>query len=665
MNGRRHARGRHARPGGAAETVEPPDPVDAEAAAWLSDVTGGAADAGVAGSGALSSPFGMAGSRRTRPARTEAAANAPSLPGVMGGADALAREVAAPPGTAADEAGDTGPLRGMPESAGTEVGPTGAVGLSSEALGRVPGVASAGAVGLPSDVLGRASGAASAGGVGLPSEALGRVPGVASAGAVGLPSDVLGRASGVASAGGVGLPSEGLGRVPGVASAGAIGSPSHVLGRALGATSAGADVPASGIRRQPAETIGPRPGEVGGRGALGSRAGAVDPVLTVSGTAWAGADTSAPGVRGSVAETSGARSGEVDRPGAVGSVLRTPDPASGAVAADTSVFAVPDSAVETAGPGTEGVSIPGAVALATGAREPGVSSSPGGAVEAAWPHPGAGTSVAAGGAVSPGTEAAPRADGISLGEGTASPLAAADSFGGAVASLSGAADSFGGAADSLGGAVDGSSAGSRVASHRSDVASLFSGIASRRPGIRRKSGGMAAWAGPGVAMVRSAGVRRVVSLVATRRRQQVVVGGVAGLGLAMTVAIVAGSGGAPRAVAGNVPVGRALPSTVSRSRVGHGADQSALAYYWAKDPISARHVRNILWTGPMLRVYTDLPATDANSRMAIALCQTAATYLAGDGREPMVFVHANRNAGYPVLANKMNAGDDCRLNVVP
>jgi hypothetical protein len=420
MNGRRHARGRHARPGGAAETVEPPDPTDAEAAAWLSDVTGGAADAGVVGSGALSSPFGMAGSRRMRPIpQTEIVAFVPGVPD-----DASA--------AAAGETGDTGPLRG----------------------------------------------------------------------------------------------------------------------------------PAL-------ETAGPE------------------------------TDLASP-------------------------ASTTPDPAS--AAADALASGVPRPMVEAAGPSTG--------AGAAGVGWPSALSSPGGAAEAASPYVGAmDTRVAP---PPPGPEAPSLPSAPHLGSGAA-PLDVAPT-------------------------ADGSFTRSRTASHRA----VFSRTASRRPGLRRKGGGARAWVVPGVAMVRAAGTRWVVPFVASRRGQ-VVVGGVAGLGLALTVAIVvSGSGADPRAVAVNVPAGRVLPSTVSRSRAGRGVgDQSAMAYYQAKDPINARHVRNILWTGPMLRVYTDLPATDANSRTAIALCQTATAYLAGDGREPMVFVHADRNAGYPVLANKMSAGDDCRLNTVP
>lgn len=95
------------------------------------------------------------------------------------------------------------------------------------------------------------------------------------------------------------------------------------------------------------------------------------------------------------------------------------------------------------------------------------------------------------------------------------------------------------------------------------------------------------------------------------------------------------------------------------------ADQAALDYLRASDRPVAAHVRKVIWTAPILRVYTDLPGTAANSRTARRLCAVAAAYLNGIGRSPIVFVHARERDGYPVLANKMDENDDCRLNAVP
>jgi hypothetical protein len=94
-------------------------------------------------------------------------------------------------------------------------------------------------------------------------------------------------------------------------------------------------------------------------------------------------------------------------------------------------------------------------------------------------------------------------------------------------------------------------------------------------------------------------------------------------------------------------------------------DEAALAYYRLTGKAVAAHVREAIWTTPILRVYTDLPASAANSPAAIALCRTGAAYLESGGRAPVVFVHARERDGYPVLANKTDSTDDCRLNIVP
>jgi hypothetical protein len=94
-------------------------------------------------------------------------------------------------------------------------------------------------------------------------------------------------------------------------------------------------------------------------------------------------------------------------------------------------------------------------------------------------------------------------------------------------------------------------------------------------------------------------------------------------------------------------------------------DEAALAYYRLTGRAVAAHVREAIWTAPILRVYTDLPASAANSPAATALCRTGAAYLDSRGRAPVVFVHARERDGYPVLANKTDSADDCRLSSVP
>jgi hypothetical protein len=163
--------------------------------------------------------------------------------------------------------------------------------------------------------------------------------------------------------------------------------------------------------------------------------------------------------------------------------------------------------------------------------------------------------------------------------------------------------------------------------------------------------------------------------MAAVRRPSLAVVGAAGLGLTLATALLTfaalvpdGSGGAPRAATVNVLGGRAAPAHAAPVQPAHpakGGDQAALAYYTAHDPMRSAHVTEVVWTGPMLRVYTDLPAADADSKTAIALCETAAAYLTQHDRIPVVFVHADKAAGYPVLANKMDTRDDCRLGRVP
>lgn len=153
------------------------------------------------------------------------------------------------------------------------------------------------------------------------------------------------------------------------------------------------------------------------------------------------------------------------------------------------------------------------------------------------------------------------------------------------------------------------------------------------------------------------------------RRTRVTLAGVAGAVLTAALALAAAlPDHTPRAAVG-APARRppmASPAlAVTPRSVSESGDAAALAYYRRADAGAARHVGSVVWSGPMLRVYTDLPSSDANSRTAIALCDTAATYLVRTGREPIVFVHARGRDGYQVLANKTAAGDDCRLDNVP
>jgi hypothetical protein len=167
---------------------------------------------------------------------------------------------------------------------------------------------------------------------------------------------------------------------------------------------------------------------------------------------------------------------------------------------------------------------------------------------------------------------------------------------------------------------------------------------------------------------RVGGVPGSLAAVAASRRAWIALGGAAGLGLVATAAyLVPGDRRPSKVVVTAVPaLRRPEPPALTPAKPAKGSgDEAALAYYQVKDQADAAHVSKILWTGPMLRVYTDLPGSDGDSKTAIALCETAAAYLEGRGQTPVVFVHAGRVAGYPVLANKMDAQDDCRLNRVP
>ncbi len=121
-----------------------------------------------------------------------------------------------------------------------------------------------------------------------------------------------------------------------------------------------------------------------------------------------------------------------------------------------------------------------------------------------------------------------------------------------------------------------------------------------------------------------------------------------------------------RQPAGGPPAGtRAAVRRPPREPGDAAADQAALAYLRGADRRDAARVKKVIWTPSILRVYTDLPGSAANSRTALRLCATAAAYLDARGRAPVVFVHARERDGYPVVANKTDEDDDCRLNRVP
>jgi hypothetical protein len=195
-----------------------------------------------------------------------------------------------------------------------------------------------------------------------------------------------------------------------------------------------------------------------------------------------------------------------------------------------------------------------------------------------------------------------------------------------------------------------------------------------------REAGTAAWRPPAtaVAAVRRAGAALLgaaTTLRSSSRRTKATVASVTCLVAVLTASVVAfltlvPADNAPKAAAVNVLAARPAPAPAAlvpsrSSRAARRGDPAALTFYEQRDPAHATHVIEVIWTGPMLRVYTDLPASDANSKTAIALCETAEAYASDRGRLPAVFVHADRQAGYPVLANKMGTHDDCKLGRVP
>ena len=112
------------------------------------------------------------------------------------------------------------------------------------------------------------------------------------------------------------------------------------------------------------------------------------------------------------------------------------------------------------------------------------------------------------------------------------------------------------------------------------------------------------------------------------------------------------------------------PPRVAASVRGGALDNSddepdAVAFYREKDPRDkvTKHVKEVRWSGPYLRVYTDLAEKDAGSKVALDLCKWTSEYLAdrrGD-QNPVVFVHAKKSDnGNVVLVSKLSAEDACR-----
>lgn len=176
-----------------------------------------------------------------------------------------------------------------------------------------------------------------------------------------------------------------------------------------------------------------------------------------------------------------------------------------------------------------------------------------------------------------------------------------------------------------------------------------------------------------------AGERVLAAMLAERNRRKLVAaaGGTVSAVVAVTAAalILPGAAGPGKATSAEASARTAAPAAVaSPAADGTGVpvdadeDAQAVGYLKAQDPKEkvVKHVREVRKSGAYLRIYTDLPEEDENSRSAISLCEWATDYLKstrGDD-EPIVFVHAKKSGnGHVVLANKDSAKDNCRVGI--
>lgn len=161
-------------------------------------------------------------------------------------------------------------------------------------------------------------------------------------------------------------------------------------------------------------------------------------------------------------------------------------------------------------------------------------------------------------------------------------------------------------------------------------------------------------------------------MVERNRRKIVVVGTGTASVLLGVVAVVGLSAARPAKAPTAVVAGltdRARPvagATPTRTAEDVDVAPQAVSFFNAKDTgdTVAKHVKDVVQSGSFLRVYTDLPEGDENSRSAISLCEWTAEFLEHlhDERDPIVFVHAKRSGnGNVVLANKQSAKDDCEV----
>jgi hypothetical protein len=184
--------------------------------------------------------------------------------------------------------------------------------------------------------------------------------------------------------------------------------------------------------------------------------------------------------------------------------------------------------------------------------------------------------------------------------------------------------------------------------------------------------------------------RTLRTVMAERNRRKIIVvwSGTASvvLGVAAVAGLsMAGSADTPTAAAAGAAASarpHARPATPATPGAGGGAPAAtplgtasdansdmapqAMSFLREKDPDKkiTGHIKEVVQSGDFLRVYTDLPESDENSKQAISLCEWTTEYLKDlrGEKAPVVFVHAKTTSnGNVVLANKQGEKDDCEV----
>lgn len=173
------------------------------------------------------------------------------------------------------------------------------------------------------------------------------------------------------------------------------------------------------------------------------------------------------------------------------------------------------------------------------------------------------------------------------------------------------------------------------------------------------------------------GERALDAVLSERHRRKLWLAGggtVSALALAVVTAIGLPGGGGPARTApaeaaaatrSAAPV-NASPAADRVTAADSDEDLQAIDYLKRQDPGEkvVKHVEEVRQSGDFLRVYTDLPEEDENSKTAVSLCEWSSDYLKStrSDKDPIVFIHAKESDnGHVVLANKDSAKDNCKV----